>query len=78
MVHGDGAEIIVEGGLVEMNGISSSGHPGRIDVGTGQLLDTVGTLRRRLESRRKRKEAWKEGDNPGKKDEGWSVDVREV
>lgn len=34
----------------------------------------VGTLRRHLESRRKRKE----GDNSGKKDEGWSADVREV
>ena len=78
MVHEGGAEINVEDGLVEMNGISSSWHPGRIDVDTGQLVDMVGTLRRHLESRRKTQEAWKEGDNSGKKDEGWSVDVREI
>lgn len=61
MVHEGGAEINVEGGLVEVNGISSSWHPGRIDVDTGQLHDMVGTLRRHLESRRKRKEAMERG-----------------
>ena len=50
MVHEGGAEINVEDGLVEMNGISSSWHPGRIDVDTGQLVDMVGTLRRQKDS----------------------------
>lgn len=51
-----GAEINVEGGLVEMNAcLSPLGILGGLML-TLVIVDMVGTLRRHLESRRKRKE----------------------
>lgn len=64
---GDGAEIHAEGGLVETRGFFPRSVPGALVMLTLGKKDCLtrqgfrGPLRRQPDSRRKRKEGWKEG-----------------
>lgn len=77
----------MERGLVEARGFSPSQHPGDtgdVDTEREGWPDGAGIRRATEEewdSRRERKEGWKEGNHSGKKretDEEWSAEVREA